>query len=114
MRDTPFVLTYAAKNLYDLNAVHEELFGGEKAMSEQKMNLVQYGRLLAIKSQDMIQFLIAAKNVSAGNSDVPNRALELIAGDPEIEAEIEKGFQQIDQAQNELRTLIQAAKASKS
>ena len=86
-------------------------------MSEQQqdkaINLVQYGRLLALRSSDMVQFLTAAKSVSAGNFDVPGRAITLIANDPEIEASILKSFEEIEQAQQELRALIAAAKVSK-
>jgi hypothetical protein len=79
----------------------------------QPINLVQYGRLLALRSSDMVQFLTAAKSVSAGNFDVPARAISLIANDPTIEAAILKSFDEIEQAQQELRVLIAAAKVSK-
>jgi hypothetical protein len=51
--------------------------------------------------------------VSAGNFDVPARAISLIANDPTIEAAILKSFDEIEQAQQELRVLIAAAKVSK-
>jgi hypothetical protein len=112
MRDTPFVLSAAAKNMHDLHAVHEELFGGDNMSGEYQMNLVQYGRLLAMRSSDMVQFLIAAKGVSAGSFDVPERALVLIANDREIEANILKSFEEIEEAHKQLRVLIAAAKRS--
>ena len=82
-------------------------------MSEIQMNLVQYGRLLALRSSDIIQFLTAAKSVSSGYSDVPERALQLIANDPEIEKMILDSFTEIELAQAQLRALILAAKLEK-
>jgi hypothetical protein len=115
VKDTPFVLTYAAKNSYDAEKVNDSLFGGDTMSTgvDRTINLVEYGRLLALKSQDIIQFLIAAKSVSAGNLDVPARALQLIAGDINIEADFEAGFIQIEQAHKELRKLIYEAKTAK-
>ena len=77
------------------------------------MNIVEYYKLLKKETRAVEDFLIAAKTVSAGNFDVPARAISLIANDPTIEAAILKSFDEIEQAQQELRVLIAAAKVSR-
>lgn len=73
------------------------------------MNLVEYYRLLKRETQAVEDFLIAAKTVSAGESDLPDNALKMLAADEETAQQFEAGFQRIEGAVRNLRGEILGA-----
>jgi hypothetical protein len=72
------------------------------------MNLVEYYRLLKRETQAVEDFLIAAKTVSAGESDLPVNALNMVKSDDTTKKQFEASFTSIQAAQSLLLEQIRS------
>lgn len=67
------------------------------------MNLVEYYTMLKQEARKVEDFLIAAKSISAGDSDLPDNALKMIASDSDMAEQFYDSFGRIERGMNSVR-----------
>lgn len=75
------------------------------------MNLVEYVKLLKQEQYKAEQFLIAAKSISAGDSDLPENALKMIASDGDIAQQFIDSFDTLEAAIGQIHVQIIEARS---